>query len=111
MTYQEVDALVAGLGLPYAYYQFSEKTAQPTPFICFYFGDSADFIADNINYQKIRPLLIELYTDDKDFDLEEQIETALTAAGLVYTRTEYYIGTERMYQITYTMEVIINGGE
>ena len=108
MTYQEVDALVACLGLPYAYYQFTAKTAQPCPFLCFYFPDSDDFKADNTIYQKIRPLIIELYTDDKDFALEAQIETALAAAGLVYSRSEVYVGSERMYQITYEMEVIIN---
>lgn len=108
MTYQEVDALVASLDLPYAYYQFTAKTAQPCPFLCFYFRDSDDFKADNTIYQKIRPLTIELYTDDKDFALEGRIETALTAAGLVYSRSEVYIGSERMYQITYEMEVIIN---
>ncbi|MBR6353562.1 MAG: hypothetical protein IKS25_05485 [Oscillospiraceae bacterium] len=108
MTYQEVDALVASLGLPYAYYQFTAKTAQPCPFLCFYFSDSDDFEADNTIYQKIRPLIIELYTDDKDFALEAQIETALAAAGLVYSRSEVYVGSERMYQITYEMEVIIN---
>lgn len=108
MTYQEVDALVASLGLPYAYYQFTAKTAQPCPFLCFYFPDSDDFKADNTIYQKIRPLIIELYTDDKDFALEAQIETALAAAGLVYSRSEVYVGSERMYQITYEMEVIIN---
>ncbi len=108
MTYQEVDALVASLGLPYAYYQFPKKTDQPCPFLCFYFEGSDDFAADNRNYQKIRPLTIELYTDDKDFALEAQIETALAAAGLVYSRSEVYIGSERMYQITYEMEVIIN---
>lgn len=108
MTYQEVDALVASLGLPYAYYQFTAKTAQPCPFLCFYFPDSDDFKADNTIYQKVRPLTIELYTDDKDFALEAQIETALAAAGLVYSRSEVYVGSERMYQITYEMEVIIN---
>ena len=109
MTYQEVDAMVSSLGLPYSYYQFTEKTAQPCPFLCFYYEVSDDFAADNRNYQKIRPLTIELYTDDKDFALEAQIETALAAAGLVYSRSEVYIGSERMYQITYRMEVIING--
>lgn len=109
MTYKQIDDLVASIGLPYAYYQFTEETAEPCPFLCFYFEGSDDFAADNRNYQKIRPLTIELYTDDKDFALEAQIETALTAAGLVYSRSEVYIGSERMFQITYRMEVIING--
>ena len=109
MTYQEVDRLMESLELPYAYYEFQENTGVAPPFLCFYFPDSDDFKADNTIYQQIRPLIIELYTDDKDFALEGRIETALTAAGLVFTRSEVYIGSERMYQITYRMEVIING--
>ena len=67
MTYQEVKQMVESIGIPYAYYQFPEGTDQPCPFICFYFTGSNDLAADDTNYQRIRPLAIELYTDNKDF--------------------------------------------
>ena len=109
MTYQDVDKIIAGIGLPYSYYEFPDDTPQSPPFICFFFEGSDDLMADDINYQPIRPLTIELYTDNKDFALEAQVETALNAAGLAFARSEAYIGSERMYQITYDTEVVING--
>lgn len=107
MTYKEVATMIAGFGLPYAYYQFPEGTDQACPFVCFYFNSSNDFSADDTNYQKIRPLTIELYTDNKDFTTEATIEAALNSSGLVYAREESYLNTERMYMVTYTTEIVI----
>lgn len=109
MTYQEIKQMIASVGLPNAYYQFPDGTQQAPPFICFYFPGNDDFLADDTNYQKINELVVELYTDNKEFALEASVEAALTSAGLVYDREETYIGSERMYQISYTMEVVING--
>lgn len=108
MTTQEIANMIDSVGVPYAYYQFSEATAKPCPFICFFYAGDDDFIADNKNYQKINRLIVELYTDTKDFYLETEVEDALNDHGLVYTKEEVYIDTERMFQITYESEVIIN---
>lgn len=113
MTYQEVNTMISGIAgttIPYAYNEFPDGTDQAPPFICFMFDDpSDDLMADNGNYVSIRPLTIELYTDNKDFALEGNIETALKGAGLAFTRSENYIEGERMYQINYNTEVVING--
>lgn len=107
MTYQQVATMVASIGVPYAYYQFPEGTAQPTPFVCFYFDSSNDMYADDTNYQKIRPLTIELYTDNKDFALEATVEGILSSNGLTFARSESYIDSERMNMVVYTADVII----
>lgn len=107
MTYQEVKTMVESIGIPYAYYQFPEGTDQPCPFICFWFTGSNDLAADDTNYQRIRPLAIELYTDNKDVILENTVEAVLNQHGFVYARDEAYIDTERMNMVTYTIEVII----
>lgn len=109
MTYEEITTMVASIGVPYAYYQFTEDTAKPPPFVCFYYPGDNDFKADDSNYAAIRPLTIELYTDNKDFTLEATVETILTANGLPFSREETYIDTEKMYMITYQTEVVING--
>lgn len=107
MTYQEVAALLASIGLPTAYDHFEVGNAADPPFICFYFEGSNDLAADNTNFQRIRPLTVELYTDNKDFALEERVEAALNGAGLVYSRNESYIDTEKMYMVSYETEIII----
>lgn len=107
MTYKELNTFIGGFGFPYAYNEFPNGTEQAPPFICFLLGASNDFLADDVNYQKIRELTIELYTDNKDFVLENTIETALTQGGFVYRRDETYLDSERMNMVIYTTNVII----
>lgn len=109
MTLQEVDNMVKSIGLPYAYFQFPEGTGQAPPFICFFYNDSDDLYADDSNYQDIRPLNIELYTSTKDFALEKTIEDILKLNGFTFYREENFIETEKIWQIAYEMEVMING--
>lgn len=107
MTYRQVATMINSIGIPYAYYQFPDGTGQACPFICFFFSDSNDLAADDTNYQKIRTLNIELYTDNKDFALEETVETVLNSNGLVYDRTEEYLDSERMFMVVYTTDILI----
>lgn len=109
MTYTEISSMIESIGLPYAYYQFPEGTGQAPPFICFFYSGIDDLYADDVNYQRIATLNIELYTSEKDFEHEEIIEEILADKGLTYYKEENYISTEKMYQIAYEMEVIING--
>lgn len=111
MTYKEISDLVDGIGYPYAYYQFTKDTAKAPPFICFYYPGRDDMLADNTNYAPITELVIELYTNNKDFTAEATVESALEAAEIVYEKDEAYIDSERMYMITYTTEVLITDGE
>lgn len=109
MTLQEVNNMVESIGLPYAYFQFPERTGQAPPFICFFYTNSDDLFADDSNYQDIRRLNIELYTSTKDFALEKTIEDTLKLNGFSYYREENFIETEKIWQIAYEMEVMING--
>lgn len=111
MTYKQVAEMVGAIGVPYAYYQFPNNTGIAPPFVCFYFDSSNDFAADNVNYQRIRPLSIELYTDNKDFTLEQTVENVLNQNGLVYSREETYLDSERMYMVMFMTEIIITEGE
>ena len=107
MTFKEVATMISGIGLPFAYYQFPEGTAQKTPFICYFYSGNNDVLADDSNYQKIEHLNIELYSDEKDFDSEAAIESARTSAGLVWSREETYIDDERLYMVLYEMDAVI----
>ena len=106
MTYKEVAQMVASVGIDYAYDHFTD-TGHKLPFICFFFSGSADFEADNTNYQKIRPLDIELYTENKNFTLEETVESVLNSNGFVYTREETYIDSEQMYEVIFHTSVAV----
>lgn len=110
MTYRQVAEMVSSIGVPYAYYQFPNNTGIAPPFVCFYFNSSNDFAADNTNYQRIRQLSLELYTDNKDFTLEQTVENILNQNGLVYSREETYLDSEKMYMVTFQTNIIITEG-
>lgn len=118
MTYLEfaniVGSVTTGTGtattsVPFAYYQFTADTAKEPPFLVYYFTQSDDFGADNINYQPIRRAVIELYTDNKDFTLENAVEALLTSHEMRYSKDEAYIDSEKMHLTSYEMEVIVSG--
>lgn len=109
MTRAEIYTMLNAIGIPCVYHHFSEGSGQQPPFICFYCPNDNDFLADNTNYVKVDALTVELYTDNKDFELEGRLEAALNGAGLVYTRFGEYIDSEKMYMQTYETEVFIDG--
>lgn len=105
--------MVASIGLPYAYYQFEgtkEHPAPDPPFVCFYYTESDDMFADDSNYARIERLVIELYADNKSFDLEDRAAAALAANGLTYEKSETWLDDERMYMTIYNAEVLITNG-
>lgn len=111
MTHKQINQMIQSIGLPYAYRQFPENTGQQPPFVCFFYSSPNDVYADNQNYQRIETLIIELYTDSKDFGNETVIENILAENGLTYTKNETALNSERMLEVIYTMEVMINAEE
>lgn len=107
MTRKEVAQMVDSIGLPYAYYQFDEDTAQAPPFVVFFFSTSNDLYADQTNYQRIDSLSIEFYSSEVDFDTEEAIEAILNDAGLTFYKEQSYIESERIWQTAYDMEIVL----
>lgn len=112
MTNSEIVSMLTSFetshGVPFAYYAFPEKNCPDLPYITYYYPNSANFSADNVVYQRIDDLTIELYTETKDFDLEESLEQVLATHELVWEKSEDWIESENMFMISYEME-IING--
>ena len=109
MTYKEIASMIDSVGLPSAYYQFPDATPQAPPFICFLYPRNDDLYADDSNYQTIVQLVVELYTDTKDFELEAVVEAVLATHGLTWSKESGYLDGEKMQMTTYSMEVLING--
>lgn len=109
MTVIEIKELIESIGLPCTYYSYPVGEAPPLPYVVWYFPNSANFSADDRVYQRIDALNIELYTENKDFELEARVEAVLDAAGMYWDKVEAYITDEHMYQVLYQMEEFING--
>lgn len=106
MSLSEIATMINSMGLPFAYRAFDSP--QAPPFICYLYTGNTPEPADNTNYVKIETLVIELYTDNKDFSLESQIEAVLDANEMIYERDEEWLSDERMQLTTYTMDVFID---
>ena len=111
MTFKDVAELIDEIGYPSSYYQFPDNTAEEPPFICFFYEGNNDVVADNTNYQKIERLILELYTNYKDFEAEAIVENALNDAGLVYSREESHIDSEKLFMVIYSADVVITREE
>lgn len=109
MTFEEIEAMINSVGLPVAYYSFPEKEAPVLPYIVYYYPSTNNFAADDSVYGRINALNIELYTKDKDFELEETVEAVLDGHQMVWNKNESYLDSEHMYEVLYEMEINING--
>lgn len=113
MTIDEniIEAALEKIGLPFGYRQFTEDEVVPPPYILWYFDDSNNFFADDVLYQHIYELDIELYTGEKDFELERKLETILKDLGLTWQKEEQWIESESMFEVLYYTEVYYAGSE
>lgn len=105
MTQEQVVAMVEDMGPPSAYDHFAEGQSPEPPFLVFLYPESRNFAADGIAYYKKSKLHIELYTEYKSVEMEEQIEAVLERHGIFYARSEVWIESERLYEVLYEMEV------
>ncbi len=100
----ELISIMEGTGLPFAYDHFAEGESPSPPFLCFLCTKSNNFGADGGVYFKADEVNIELYTDRKDPELEQRIETVLDEHGVFYNKTEVWIESERLYEVLYSFE-------
>ena len=125
MTYEEINDMMAEMGLPFAYHHFAEgdsprggemsnavrqrgRGCEPSPappFLLFLSPGEDTFSADNVAYHSFKQLDIELYTDKKNPALEEEIEVVLTQHEIYFTKTESWIASEKMYEVLYEMTI------
>lgn len=111
MLLSELTALLDEIKLPYTYRAFPEKKSPKLPFICYLLDSASPEAGDNQNYVTITELSIELYTEQKDFAIEQLIENTLTAHEIPFSKDETWLEDERMQMVIYTTEVLINGSE
>ena len=109
MSRKEVYTMIQSIGLPCAYYEFPENTGQAPPFVVWFFATDTDVKADDTNYCDKEVFAVELYTKIRDFDQERAVEAVLTANGFCYSKEPNFIKKEKIWQIAYESEVLING--
>lgn len=103
MSTEELKTILQAAGLPTAYRVF--KTPQSGDFLTFNEEKSNNFAADGIVYSAFSEYSVRLCTRQKNPKAEQAVEAALTAAGIFFEKLEDYIDSEKIYQITYEIEV------
>ena len=108
MTEKEVCQMVKSTGFPTAYHHFEEGQEPEKPYVVYLYPGTNNFAADGIVYQAINELDIELYTEKKDIEAEKKVEAVLKEHGFFYEKTETYLTSEKMFEVLYEMEVLID---
>ena len=105
MKYDSIIAMLEEMNIPFAYDHFAEGESPDPPFCIFLIPGSENFHADDRVYEKLSSLVIELYTDKKDPALEERVENVLDSHEVIWTRSEVWIESEKLYEVRYEMTV------
>ena len=108
MTLNEVNTMltgISGFADKVAYYAFPVGEAPELPFLCYVENGAESFAADNVVYFASKEIDVELYTKLKDPTTEQLVESALTAAGVFWTKTAEYLEDEKCWMITYAIGV------
>lgn len=105
MTIEELAEVIGEMGIPFSYDHFAEGESPNPPFICYLLPGSDNFAADGRVYFRISEVRIEVYTDQKDPEVETRVETVLDSHGIFYNKSEVWIQSEKLYEILYSFEV------
>ena len=105
MNLMEFKAELEKLGIPVQYRAFQVGQAPELPYILFYEDDSDNVFADNQNYFDVLNVSCELYTDEKDIELETKLQKLLYDLEIQYNSTETYIDSENMYLKAYDVVI------
>ena len=105
MSKERLEEMLAETGFSFQYHHFTEENAVDPPFIVWLNEESANFYADGVVYAVIDAVNIELYTDEKDHELEKRIEEIFKNYNVSWEKEETYIDSEQMYEVLYQMEV------
>ena len=97
--------LMTKIPIPSAYDHFAEGESPEPPFITYLLPGSDNFAADGKVYFRITEVHIELYTDEKNPEVERQVEAVLDEHGIFYDKTEVWIESEKLYEVLYSFEM------
>ena len=97
--------MMTEIPFPSAYDHFAEGESPEPPFITYLLPGSDNFAADGKVYFRITEVHIELYTDEKNPEVERQVEAVLDEHGIFYDKTEVWIESEKLYEVLYSFEM------
>lgn len=105
MTLPELKDKLKTLNLPIAYRCFAVGQVPELPYIVYYVDEDIGFYADDIVYYEGCAVTIEVYTGQKDLQLEKKVKELLNENELPYESYESFLDSENMYLKAYEIEI------
>lgn len=102
---ESIKTILSSLEIPVAYNHFNQPTQ--LPYIVFNEDETSNVFADdNVYFENVNSYSLELYTEIKDVELEDELKTLLQTNDITYEKNlETYISDERMYEISYSINL------
>ena len=98
MTLPELKKKIDTLGIPVAYHCFAPGQVPELPYIVYYSDDDVGFYAECA-------VTIEVYSAQKDLELESKIKKLLNDNQLPYESYESFLDSENMYLKAYEINI------
>lgn len=109
MTLEQLKTVLEGTGFPVAYRALDAEDIKQNritlPWVAYMNNADQCFSADNTTYYKSMKVTVELFERLRDETNEGKVETALTNAGIFFTKDYEYLEDEKCYGIIYIIEV------
>lgn len=103
MTHKELKNLLEAPGYPVAYYAFKES--KTPPFLAFVREDDDNISADNEVYARWHNYRVELYTNEKNPDIEAVFEKLFNENDIYYEIEETYVESERLHLVIFFIQI------
>lgn len=105
MTLPELKELLKRLGMPVGYYQWAAGQVPELPYILYYSDEDNNFFADDIVYSTGHAVTVEVYSQNKDLELEERVKELLRKNDIAYESYGDFLKTEDMYLKAYEFNI------
>lgn len=103
MELGEIYIKLKTLKVPVAYLQFTKP--QKLPFIVYFEAGGNTEGADGLNLYRRREIVIEIYSEQKNIELERKVESLFSDTELEKA-VDKYLSDEKMFMTAYTFETI-----
>ena len=110
MKLSEIAEMIESFGLPFTYLQWDEDVPD-LPYIAYYYPETRTESADDSNFIQIKQLNIELYTKNKNIELENIITQILSDNDIPFESSETFLNDEMMYEVLFECEIPIEEEE
>ena len=90
-------------GVPFRYRKFKGEEIKPPPYITYFLATEHHYGSDERNLLQDTHVIIDLFTAEKDFELEAHIDLQL--AGFEFTKNEDYEYSDEIFRVTYELDI------